>query len=188
MASSDELMMAASRFSLRCNSSLRRRSAAALSCRARRSASNGPWSMMAQMKCVSSSSELSMRAICRSPAKVPADPARKITSLDSLVPFALASVNDSATFAKWLSLTSGNRNVKGRSFSRGRNRRSAMALLSSTMPCSSTTIRASGTLEKSVRKRSDAPSAARWLYRSALFWISSSAWYLRRSSIICGRP
>ena len=61
-----------------------------------------------------------------------------------------------------------------------------MALLSSTWPFSSTTISASGTLENRVRKRSEAPSAARWLKRSALFWISSSAWYLRRSSIICG--
>ena len=163
MASSDELMMAASRFSLRCSSSLRRRSAAALSCNARRSASSGPWSMMAQMKWANSSCGLSMRAICRSPAKVPSEPAWKITSLDSLVPCSLADRNDCATLSECAALTSGNRKLSGGSFSRGRNKRNAMALLSSTMPCSSTTISASGTLVNRVRNRSEAPSAARWL-------------------------
>jgi len=51
-----------------------------------------------------------------------------------------------------------------------------MALLCSTMPSSSTTIRASGTLENRDSKRSEAPSAAMRLYCSALFCASSSAW------------
>ena len=38
-----------------------------------------------------------------------------------------------------------------------------MALLAMTMPSSSTTISAKGTLENSVAKRSDAPSASCWL-------------------------
>ena len=163
MASSEALMMAASRFLLSCSSSLRSRSAAALSRSARRSVSKGPWSMMAQMKWASSSCAFSMRAMCRSPVKNPPEPQQNTTSLVSQVACSAAVTKASATRVAWPSLTNGSRKLSGGSYSSGRNRRKAMALLSSTRLFSSTTISASGTLENRVKKRSEAPSAAAWL-------------------------
>ena len=111
--------MAAMRFSLSSKSSFRWRKMFALSWSAWRWASSGPWSMMAQMKWANSFCGFSMRAMCKSPVNVPLDPARKITSLSSLVPSVLAFRNETATTSACSDPINGSKKFNGGSLSNG---------------------------------------------------------------------
>ena len=172
MASSAELMMASSRFSLACSCSLR-------CCKVWRSASSGPWSITAHKNWSTGAAPswaISMQAMCRSPVMRPVSPIMKTTSVASLWPCARATLKASCT--RWVSSsqTKGISAVSGRSCSVGWNERCAIELACTTTSYSSTTIRASGTLANRASKRSEALSAAVWLYCRTLFWASSSAW------------
>ncbi|MNT53503.1 hypothetical protein D3C72_1905910 [compost metagenome] len=157
MASSAELMMASSRFSLARICSLRCCRVTALCCNAWRSASSGPWSITAHKNWGRGGPLVwgaSMCAMCRSPVMWVSALMANTTSFTSLRPRSCANANASRTrLASW-GRTKGIRAVSGRSPSLGWNERCAIELACTTMSCSSTTMRASGTLANRVSKRS----------------------------------